>query len=245
MKILWVLLSCSLLTAQASLSPLHKVNYKTHFGNCPQKTTAQLTMDLVRLFEEKESLKSLKDKIVEENLKDKYFISHYQVNYNPILKDLSFYYECPRALLKVQIFKPDGNEHYNAVLVEDGRLLDPIYEVTLRSENLIQQQLPFLAVKVDQINDDLQNRIAVLFNLFPESIQGNLAEIIIGDNEEMTLILSLQDQTVSVFLGENQWSDKIPKLTRVISYMLDRNKVPAIINMTNLKKVIVKFSRNL
>jgi hypothetical protein len=233
------------MAANADYKTFHKTNYKTYFGNCPSKTTAELTLKLVKEFEENSSLFSLKKKMLDEQWEDKYFLEDYKISFNPLNRSLTFYYDCPRPLMKVQIFKPDGNEHYNAVLVNNGKLVDPIYEVILRSENQIKGPLPFLAVQINQLNDGLQKKLSDLVEHFPEDLDGKLSEAIMGKNGELTLILALKGESTSVFLGEEMWEEKAQKLSKVIGYLEQRNKIPSIVNLTSFKKVVVKFSRTL
>jgi hypothetical protein len=51
----------------------------------------------------------------------------------------------------------------------------------------------------------------------------------------------LGGRTTSVFLGMDLWETKLEKLTKIISYVEKSQKYPSTINLTNAKKVVVKF----
>src|SRR6187551_2424803 len=86
-----------------SVYPKPLINYKTSFGNCPSRTAGALTLALVKIFEEKQSLKSLKENIVQEKVMEKYYLSDYRVSYDPLEKLLRLNFECPRPLMKVDL----------------------------------------------------------------------------------------------------------------------------------------------
>ena len=67
-----------------------KVKYRTSFGSCPSRTAGTLTLNLIKVFERTSSLRDVKLKIVKEKLKEKYFISDYKINYDPLRDQLNF-----------------------------------------------------------------------------------------------------------------------------------------------------------
>ena len=69
-----------------------------------------------------------------------------------------------------------------------------------------------------------------------------ISEVILNKNGELTIILSLRGQPSSVFLGNTLWEEKTNKLFKIVKYMRKKRKIPAIINLTNSKKVVVKFT---
>ncbi len=220
----------------------NKIKYRASFGSCPSKAAGSLTLKLVRAFEENFSLKNVKQVILEEKLVEKHFISKYSVSFDPIEDFLSFSFDCPDPLMKVQIYKAEGLESYDAILVESGELYDPTYEVLLRAEKKLNYDLPFLAIPVGEMNEEIQLRITELVAGMNLKFRMKLSEIIISEDRELTIILSISNQPTSVFLGTSRWPDKLLKLYRIVNYMEVRNKMPAIINLTNLKKVVVKFN---
>lgn len=183
----------------------------------------------------------LKREIIKEKIRENHFISEYKISFDPWDNYLKFNFECPKPLMKVQIYKENGLENYEAILVEDGELYDPTYEVILRSENKLTETLPHLALPVTKIGNDLRKKLSKVVKDLQIDFRRKISEAIINDNNEMTLILSLSGHPSSVFLGPNDWDEKIEKLQKIVNYMELKKKVPAVINMANAKKVVVKF----
>jgi hypothetical protein len=75
----------------------NRVNYKTYFGRCPSKVAGDLTLLLIKEFEKSNSLMSVKEKIIKDNLKEKYFLSSYKIGFDPIDNKLNY-------ILTVQIY---------------------------------------------------------------------------------------------------------------------------------------------
>lgn len=223
-------------------APHKKVKYRTSFGSCPSKVAGSLTLQLVKEFEKKKSLIDLKKKIVTDNLVEKHFLSDYQISFNPIQSQLFFNLSCPKPLMKVQIYKENGLDSYEAILVDNGELYDPTYEVLLRSEHKIKSELPSLALPVGDFGDDTQKQITGLFEDMSDRFRQKLSELIISENKDLTVILSINGNPSSVFLGNYEWAEKFKKLSKIVQYMERKKKVPAVINLTNSKKVVVKFS---
>ncbi len=108
------------------------IKYRTSFGNCPSRTAGSLTLKLVKIFEGNRSLKDVKDYITSEKIMEKYFLSDYQIDYDPLKKIISLNLECPNPLMKVQIYKRNAIDSYDAILLEHGKLYDPTYMVLLK-----------------------------------------------------------------------------------------------------------------
>jgi hypothetical protein len=221
---------------------IDKLKYKTFFNKCPSKIGGKLTLTLIREFEKNNSLKDVKSLIVNDKLDEKYFLSNYKINYDPLQNKLNFNFECPEALMKVQIYKTNGDEYYTAILVDSGKLVDPTYEVLLRGEKKLEKKLPELALPVSALDDDIHRRVTELVASLTPDFRKNISEIIISENKELTMILSIRRRPSSVFLGKDYWSEKVGKLVKVVAYMRKKKSVPSIINLTNSKKIVVKFS---
>ncbi len=219
-----------------------KVKYRTFFGKCPSKVVGKLTIGLVKEFEKKFSLKDVKEKIIKERVVEKHFLSKYSIDYDPIKKFIKFSFDCPSPLLRVQIYKKNGFDYYSAILVDNGELFDPTYEVLLKSEKKLSYLLPNLALPVGDLKKETQLKITNLVKDMDVSFRNQISEIIYSDNKDLTFILSIKGHPSSVFLGKMEWEEKVQKLTKIISYMGEQKKVPAIINLTNPKKVVVKFT---
>ncbi|MDD0854657.1 cell division protein FtsQ/DivIB [Halobacteriovorax sp. GB3] len=218
-----------------------EVKYRTSFGKCPSRAAGTLTLQLMKNFELNGSMKDLKVKILKEKLAEKHFISSYKIKYDPLKKFLQFNFDCPEPLMKVQIYKSNGLESYEAILVENGQLFDPTYEVLLRSEKKLSYDLPFLALPVGEMEEEVQEQITRLVRDMDLKFRKKLSEVIVNENKELTMILSIKGHPSSVFMGPEQWEDKVQKLRKIVSYMEGNKKIPAIINLTNPKKVVVKF----
>lgn len=200
-------------------------------------------LNVVKTFEKNMSLKDVKVKIVKDNLVEKHYLDFYKVSYDPFLARIDVEIDCPRPLMKVQIYKDNGLESYEAILVENGKLVDPIYEVVLRDEKKLTHDLPYLALPVGKANPEIQLEISSLINRLDLSFQKKISEVIVNDNHELTMILSMQGSPASVFIGDNYWNEKLEKLIKLVRYMEVKNKkMPSVINLTNSKKVVVKFN---
>jgi hypothetical protein len=108
-------------------------------------------------------------------------------------------------------------------------------------------KLPFLALPDPdgEINAGVKNQISSITTLIRKmepKFRHNLSELIVNDSEELTIILSIKGKTSSVFLGSNEWNTKVMKLQKIMAYMKSEKRIPTIINLTNAKKVVVKFN---
>jgi hypothetical protein len=224
---------------------LSNLKYKTFFGQCPANLAGKLTLTLMKEFEKSSSLKSVKSLIIKDKLDEKYFLSEYRISFDPLEKVLKFEYECPKALMRVQIYKENGDEFYTAILTEHGKLVDPAYEMLLKAEKKLQGKLPNLALPVASLDNKSHLKIAELFLAVGTEINQKISEVIVNDNGDLTIILSFDGKPTTAFLGKDYWSEKVGKLTKVIDYMKEKKSTPAIINLTNAKKIVVKFSDKL
>ena len=215
---------------------------KSYFGQCPSQTSGEFMMKVVKKFEENESLKLVKDMIAHEKLTEKYFLDSYSVNFVPHEQQLRINIDCANPMMRVQIYKENGIEHYNAILADNGVLYDPIYEQLMRAENKIKKQLPTLAIPVGEIDKKFQKEITEILKSSSISLKNMISEIILDDKNELTVILSNNSRPISVFLGNAKWAERMLKLTKIIDYMSDQKKFPSIVNLTNDKKVVVKFA---
>lgn len=212
------------------------MNYRTSFGSCPSRTAGTLTLQLIKVFERTKSLRDVKLKLVKEKLTEKHFISDYKISYDPRRGSLNFKFSCPEPLMKVQIYKSNGLESYEAILVENGELLDPTYEVLLRAEDKLDKPLPFLALPVEEMDKKTQRTVADMVMGMDYKVRRNLSELILDENKELTIIISVGNKPSSIFMGKEDWKGKLKKLERIVSFMDKKRKVPTIINLTNAKK---------
>ena len=126
------------------------IKYRTNFGSCPSRAAGGLVLDLVKVFEKTKSLRGLKKEIVIGELDKKHFLSQYAISYDPLKGLLHFSFDCPAPLMKVQIYREDADP-YEAILVDNAKLYDPIYETLLRSEKKLEHDLPHLAIPVGEM----------------------------------------------------------------------------------------------
>lgn len=219
-----------------------ELKYRTHFGDCPTRSAGSMSLKLIKTFEERKSLRAVKNEIINEKLDQKHFITDYKISYDPMNKQLDLRFDCPKPLMKVQIYKENGLEGYEAILVENGKLFDPTYEVLLRTEKKLSHELPYLALPVGEMDQNTQEKITSLMLDVDGAVRKKISEVILDDKGELTVILSISGRPSSVFLGAESWTDKMHKLEKIVGYMEAKKRIPSIINLTNSKKVVVKFS---
>lgn len=225
--------------------PSQKVKYRTNFGPCPSRAAGGLVLDLVKSFEKKKSLIALKREIVDGELDKKHFLSQYTVSYDPLRKLLNFSFNCPTPLMKVQIYREDAAGPYEAILVDTAKLYDPIYETLLRSEDKLEHDLPHLAIPVGEMDEKAQLKITDLVLFTGEHFRRKISEVILAESGDLTIIMSILGRPSSVFIGHDEWNKKVTKLKRLVKYVEEKRKVPAIINLVNAEKVVVKFNDQL
>lgn len=230
----------------SSLGPTEQFNadlsYRSNLGKCPTRPAGTMALQVVKTFEQTHSLRDVKLKIVNEKWSDKYFVSDYKIKYDPFSKVLDLNFNCPEPLMKVQIYRKDSSESYEAILVDNGQLFDPTYEALLRSEKKLTRDLPYLSMPVGEMEDSVQIDVTNLVKEMRPGLRSKLSEVILNDTKELTIILSINGHPSSVFMGLDEWSDKLVKLDKIVNYMELKEKIPAIINLTNSKKVVVKFN---
>lgn len=224
-----------------NLAHANELSYRSFLGKCPTRPAGTMALQVVKTFEQSQSLRDVKQKIIDEKWPDKYFVSDYKIQYDPYSKTLTLNLNCPEPLMKVQIYKSGGTESYEAILVDNGQLFDPTYEVLLRSEKKLTRPLPYLGLPVGDMEDKVQKDLTGLIKEMRPELRKKLSEVILNDSKELTIILSIGGHPSSVFLGPNEWGDKMVKLDKIVNYMELKEKIPSIINLTNSKKVVVKF----
>lgn len=239
------ILSLSTLTASAGVSDSFtqkNINYRTYFGECPTKSSGSLAMIVMKEFEKKHSLKDVKEKILNEKLDEKHFLSDYRISYNPVIKTLKVQLECPQPLAKVQVYKGNGEEHYSAILGDNAKMYDPAYENLMKAEKRLVGNLPLLAISTKQLEGDAPMNFANFIKLMEKDLRNQISEIIINKNNELTIVFALGGKATSVFMGADLWEEKLAKLTKIVGYVQKSKRYPGSINLVNTKKVVVKFS---
>lgn len=220
----------------------NKIKYRTFFGKCPSRVAGSLTLGLVKEFERRSLLSDVKKKIINEKLVSKHFISSYEIKFNPIKKFLDIKLDCPLPLMRVQIYKRNGQESYEALLVDNGKLFDPTYEEILENDKKLQYDLPSLAIPVEKANEKIQNQLVNIIKAMEKNYREKLSEVILSNDGNLTIILSLDGSPSSAFLGDADWTTKALKLQKILKFLRAKQKTPSVINLTNSKKVVVKFN---
>lgn len=225
---------------QAAIS--EKVKYKTSFNNCPSRSAGKFAMRILKTFERERSLYDVKSDIKDNFLTDKHFIKNYSIKLNPMENTIDIDLSCPKPLLRVVLMDSEAEGEFQSVLVEDGNLFDPTYETLLLGEKKINSALPTLAISKNDLNDEIRKNISELIQIFGFENHNKISEVIFDKGEVLTFILSLNKKPVSVFMGTGNFEEKTRKLRRLIGYVESNQKQPTVINLVNLKKVVVKFA---
>lgn len=218
------------------------INYRTYFGECPSKSSGMLSLLIMKEFEKSRSLRDVKEKMLNEKLDEKYFLSDYRISYNPVIKTLRIHLECPEPLAKVQVYKANGEEHYSAILGDNARMYEPQYENLMKAEKRLTHHLPLLAITTEQLEGNAPTDLAVFIKKMEVDLRKQISEIILSKNNELTIIFALGGKATSVFMGADLWDEKLTKLTKVVGYVGKNKRYPSSINLVNAKKVVVKFS---
>ncbi len=218
------------------------INYRTYVGECPSKSSTSFAMIVMKEFEKKHSLKDVKEKILNEKLDEKHFLSDYRINYNPIIKTLRINLECPQPLVKVQVYKSNGEEHYSAILGDNGKMYDPGYENLMKLEKKLTGNLPLLAISMAQLEGDAPTNLIHFIKLMDKGLRDQISEIIMSKTNDLTIVFALGGKATSVFMGADLWEEKLPRLVKIVGYVQKNKRYPGSINLVNSKKVVVKFS---
>lgn len=237
-----MLLSLPVLAARPETIVQKNIKYQTFFGHCPSKSSGMLSMAIMKEFEKKNSLKDVKEKILSEKLDEKFFLSDYRINYNPVLKTLKVQLECPQPLAKIQVYRSNGEEHYSAILGDNGRMYEPGYENLMKAEKKLTYNLPLLAVSMDQLEGDAPTNVAAFIKQMEGDLRQHISEMILNRSNELTIVFALGRKATSVFMGADLWDEKLTKLTKIMGYISKNKRYPSSINLLNAKKVVVKFS---
>ena len=220
-----------------------KVKYKTRFENCPSQVLGRLTLKLIKYFEKSKSLYSVKKKIIDEKLAEIYYLEDYKISYNPLKKMLNLYFKCPIPSFEIEFLHKNSEHGKSGVLAENGVILSSGYLSLLRAEGKFTSDLPSMTLMTESSARDIA-RVTKIGNRFKSHFSNELAELILDESSKLTAILSVQNNPVSVFLGKENWPDKIVKLKKTITYLDKKTRIPNVINLTDVKKVVVKFPDN-
>ena len=220
---------------------LFALTYQTNFTNCPVKSVGNLSLELVAEFEKKRSLYQLKKMILNQGLDQKYFIESYEIEHDWGQDKLKLDFWCPKVIMLAQIYKEDMADYYSALLVDNGKLYDPVYADLLKEENKLVEELPFLSIPVSYLDGAKQLEIARLYNYMNLDLKKEIAEIVLTGEGELVFIVSHLGESITVYMGKENWDEGVIKLSKIISFLEKKESIPSIISLRNLKKVVVKF----
>lgn len=218
-----------------------EVNYKIKNYSCPTKAVGDLTLRLMDIFERDHSLKDLKISITKNAYKRKYFLQNYEINFNPIEGKILFTYYCPKPLMKIEIFDSLGIKTFGGTLVSTGEVYKESFLKLLKKESKKELDIPYLSIPHDKVDTELTKRIAKLYLSLEDKNKGKISEIILNPNNELTFILNSSNRVASAFFGLENWSEKVDKLEKILNHFNSSGKLPSLVNLTNSKKVVVKF----
>lgn len=219
-----------------------KVKYKTNFKNCPSQSAGKFAMRVLRNFEKNRSLYDVKKEINDNFLQDKHFIKKYEISFDPVDNEMKIEVDCPKPYLKITLMDQEAEGALESILVEDGDLLDPTYEILLTGEKKLKNSLPSLAINKSELNESNRLLLTRVIRELGDKNFGKIGEVIYDKDNTLTMILSLNKKPVSVFLGKDELVAKTEKLRRLLSYVEEKQKQPTVINLINSKKVVVKFA---
>lgn len=218
-----------------------ELTYKIKNYSCPTKAVGDLTLRLMDVFERDHSLKDLKMSIVKNKYEEKFFLQDYEIKFNPIENNILFTYYCPKPLLKIEIFDSLGIKTFGGALVSNGEIYKEVFLKLLEKEQKKPLNIPYLSIPHEKINGDITKEIAQLYLTLNKSNKKKVSEIILNQNLELTLILSASNRVASAFLGIENWTEKMSKLQKILDHFATSGKLPSLVNLTNPKKVVVKF----
>jgi len=241
-KQLFIMISLLALNYELNASLVKKTKYKTKFNNCPSQSAGKFAMKVLKKFDETNSLYDVKSEIQGSFLQGKYFIKDYAISYEPVAKSIHISLTCPRPLLRVVLMDNEASQELQSILVDDGELYDPTYETLLLGEKKIKNQLPTLAIHKENLNKETRLDVVSILENLGVNYHSKISEVIFDNERSVTMILSLNKYPVSVFFGSGELSMKSEKLKRLLRYVEKNNKQPKVINLVNLKKVVVKFA---
>lgn len=237
-----ILISLPLWAARPDSLQQKQVNYRTYFGECPSKSSANFAMMTIKEFEKNHSLKQVKEKILNEKLDEKHFLSDYKISYNPVINSLKIKLECPEPLARVQVYKSNGEEHFSAILGSNSKVYDPAYENLMKAEKKLTTPLPNMVISMDQLEGEVVHHLSGFIQLMDKDLRLQVSEIIISKSNDLTIIFSLGRKATSVFMGADLWEEKLTKLSKIVGYVSKNKRYPSSINLVNAKKVVVKFA---
>ncbi len=221
-------------------------SYKSFFGACPTRPASEFALLIAKRFEEKQSLGDLKKFLENGHHAERYFVSNYKIDFDPLYESIAIKLDCPNPIYRVTFYSPKGarpTSYDDLILASDGNFYNKVFADFLSDEGKLTKKLPTLALPESKYGRALWSGLKrVATNIYGLEMEKSLTELIVNKDGTLTLILSVKSHPVSVFFGKTEWDEKIQKLERLVTFSEGQQRIPAIVNMTNAKKVVVKFS---
>jgi hypothetical protein len=217
-----------------------ETTYEVNWGKCPIKTSTDLAVILTKEYDMTHSLLKVQEKIVTEHLQESYYLSYYAIGYSFIKPTLRFIFDCPEVLMNIELLK-EGKKETAGLLVSNGKIFDPGYEVVLRREGMLQKRLPYLTMTRKDFNDGKYANLVKLMEQMPTNLKSKISEFILGDYNELSLSLNMDGTSSFLSLGPEYWDEKIGKADQIYRYFSEKKRIPKQVSLASDHKVIVKF----
>lgn len=215
-------------------------SYKSFFNSCPHTKVDFLATSIANDFKKKQSLRSVKKTLSEQDILKTYYISSYDISHDPTKKVLSINFKCPKPLAELHAF--NGSSKLG-ILAKNGLQVSHEYIKLLKEEKKWSGSLVDIVVPIHLLEKDFPYLLSSLVEEMQESLKASVAELIIDEEKNLTIILSLRNKPISVFIGQASWNQKLKRLYKIINYYSSRKKIPAVVNLKQTNdKVVVKFS---
>jgi hypothetical protein len=216
---------------------------RTSFGSCPARSAGSFVLKVSKEFDSHHSMIKVKKKILNEELMQRHYISKYNIKFDPVTENLIFNLQCADAVARIQGGKTAGADSYEGILVQGGKIFDPVYEMLLRDSKKLTTDLPVVSVATNEIDEKKLKDISSALESLPADIYKVVSEIILDKNGEVLVIILNEGikQPTSFFMNDRSLITKFEKLTQMVRYFQGQKAQPLVVNMHNEKKVVVKF----
>jgi hypothetical protein len=158
---------------------------------------------------------------------------------------------CSRPLFRVH-FKNNDLEIFEKTLAEDGHLYGPHYEYLYYHDRNVNKKnrthnkvdLSYLTIaEKHRENKKFFSEIKNLFQLQQYFFKRYVSEVIFDDDDMLTFVLRHSGGSSVVYFGKNLWVDKLQALKSIMTTFEKKNVLPHLLDLTDLKKVVVKFPK--
>lgn len=217
------------------------IKYRTSFGNCPTHLVGKLTLNLVDLYSKDRSLYKIKQWMLEQEIKKKYFLSHYGVRVHPLKNEMDLNFECSPPVFRVNFFENNfRTPQQSLVLNEDGEFVDPTYLYFLAEENKVPSFIPEVSLQKNESSDEILKKL-LQFLVKRKLLMKEISEIIVQNDNKIFMTISINAQPIWVVIGEKGLEKKFKQLEKIVEYIKVQKKVPSTMNLSNSQKITIKF----